>query len=407
MNNLTKLPNVKITSRVFKANPFPFYARLRAEQPVYKTTYVDKRPVYLVARYNDVSALLKDERLVKNRRSVLSAREVARYDMPAPRSLRAIERNMLDLDPPDHTRLRALVHKAFTPRLVEQMHMRVQTLADELIDKMQRKGQVDLVADYALPIPLTIISEIMGIPTRDQYKFHGWTKRVVSLQSPIQGLFAIPSVLSFVRYLKKMFVQRRANPRDDLISALVQAEEAGDRLSEDELLAMVFILVIAGHETTVNLIGNGTLALLENPDQRERLRRDPSLITSAVEELARYYSPVEMSTERYAREDITIAGTTICKGEMVMGIIGSAHRDETQFECPNQLDISRTPNRHLAFGQGIHYCAGAPLARLETQIAIQALIDRAPNLRLAMPTERLRWQPTFVLRGLEALPVAF
>jgi cytochrome P450 PksS len=406
MNNVTQLPTVKIASREFKANPFPFYARLRAEQPVYKTTYVTKRPVWLVARYNDVNALLKDERLVKNQRSVLSAREVARYDMPTPRSLRAIERNMLDLDPPDHTRLRALVHKAFTPRLVENIRGRVQTLADHLIDTMQRKVQVDLIASYALPIPLTIISEILGIPTHDQHRFHQWTNRVVSIQSPAQGLFAIPAILSFARYLRRLFEERRADPRDDLITALVQAEEAGDRLSADELLAMVFILIIAGHETTVNLIGSGTLALLENPDQRERLRQDPSLITSAVEELARYYPPVEMSTERYAREDMTIAGTTIRKGDMVMGIIGSAHRDETQFERPDQLDITRNPNRHLAFGQGIHYCAGAPLARLETQIAIQTLMERSPNLRLTVSAEQLRWRPAFVLRGLEALPVA-
>jgi cytochrome P450 PksS len=406
MTNVSQLPTIKIASREFKANPFPFYAWLRAEQPIYKTTYITKRPVWLVARYNDVASLLKDERLVKNQRSVLSAQEVARFDMPTPRSLRAIERNMLDLDPPDHTRLRALVHKAFTPRLVEQIRGRVQTLADELIDKMQRKDQVDLIAEYALPIPLTIISEILGIPTCDQHKFHQWTNRVVSIQSPTQGLFAIPAIMSFARYLQKLFVQRRDEPRDDLITALVQAEEAGDRLSADELLAMVFILIIAGHETTVNLIGNGTLALLENPDQLERLWDEPSLLTSAVEELARYYAPVELSTERYAREDMTIAGTTIRKGDMVMGIIGSAHRDETQFECPDQLDISRNPNRHLAFGQGIHYCAGAPLARLETQIALQTLLDRAPNLRLAVPAKQLRWRPNFVLRGLQALPVA-
>ena len=211
----------------------------------------------------------------------------------------------------------------------------------------------------------------------------------------------------FIRYLRQFFKMRRRDPRDDLATALIQAEEAGDKLSEDELLAMVFLLLIAGHETTVNLIGNGMLALLEHPDEMNKLRRDPALIKTAVEELLRYTSPVFMSTERYAREDLDLHGVTIPRGGMTLGVIGSANRDETVFENPDELDITREPNKHLSFGQGIHFCLGAPLARLEGEIAINTLLRRMPDLHLSVATESLRWRPSMVLRGLESLPVSF
>jgi cytochrome P450 len=215
------------------------------------------------------------------------------------------------------------------------------------------------------------------------------------------------NAMAFMWYIRKLVKTRRANPRDDLMSALVQAEEAGEQLSEDELLAMIFLLLVAGHETTVNLIGNGMLALLEHPDQMERLRNDPALIKSAVEELLRYASPVETATERYAREDVTIAGVTIPRGALVFAVIASANRDERQFANPDTLDITREPNKHLAFGQGIHYCLGAPLARLEGQIAINTLLRRSRDLRLAVTPEAVRWRRALVLRGLEALPVVW
>ena len=211
----------------------------------------------------------------------------------------------------------------------------------------------------------------------------------------------------FIRYLKQFFKTRRRDPQDDLASALILAEESGDKLSEDELLAMVFLLLIAGHETTVNLIGNGMLALMEHTDQMEMLHRNPTMIKTAVEELLRYTSPVFMSTERYAREDINIEGVTIPRGEMTLGVIGSANRDETIFENADALDITREPNKHLSFGQGIHFCVGAPLARLEAQIAINTLLRRMPNIHLAVARESLRWRPSIMLRGLEGLPVAF
>ena len=399
---------VNIVTPQFKANPFPFLAALRANQPLYRTTLPDKvkTPVWLITRYEDINTLLKDERFPKNRRSALTPEQIRKLPWVPP-MFRPLERNMLDLDTPDHTRLRALVHKAFTPRLVERMRERVQTLADELLEGVARRGEMDLINDYALPLPMTIITEILGVPTRDRHKFHKWSKAVVSLSSPNATVRVIPPVWMFIRYLRRFFKVRRRDPQDDLASALIQAEEAGDKLSEDELLAMVFLLLIAGHETTVNLIGSGTLALLEHPDQMEKLRREPSLIKSAVEELLRYTAPVFMSTERYAREDVTIHGVTIPRGEMTLGVIGSANRDETVFENPNALDITREPNKHLSFGQGIHFCLGAPLARMEAQIAIGTLLRRMPDLRLKVSPDSLRWRPSMILRGLDSLPVLF
>ena len=403
---MTKTMQPNIVSAEFKANPFPFLAHLRISQLVYRTDLPDKTPVWLITRYADVAALLKDERFVKNRRTAMTPEQLRK--MPwVPPMFRPLERNMLDLDAPDHTRLRALVHKAFTPSLIARMRERVQTLADELLDRVMYEGEMDLIEDYALPLPMTIITEILGVPARDHHKFHKWSKAVVALTSPKATLRVIPSVWMFVRYLRQFFKLRRRDQRDDLATALIQAEEAGDKLSEDELLAMVFLLLIAGHETTVNLIGNGMLALMENPDAMNRLRRDPTLIKTAVEELLRYTSPVLMSTERYAREDVNLHGVAIPRGGMTLGVIGSANRDESVFENPDELDITREPNKHLAFGQGIHFCLGAPLARLEGEIAINTLLRRMPDLRLRGTAESLRWRPSMILRGLESLPVSF
>jgi cytochrome P450 PksS len=314
---------------------------------------------------------------------------------------------MLDLDPPDHTRLRALVHKAFTPRLVEQMRARVQALADELLDAVGDRGGMDLIRDYALPLPITIITEVLGVPTRDRDRFHRWSKVLVSVNAFDATWRIIPSVWRLLRYVRKFLRVRRADPRGDLASALIGADEAGDRLSEDELLAMVVLLLIAGHETTVNLIGGGVLELLRHPDQMDRLRHDPAMTKTGVEELVRYASPVFMSTERYAREDVPVRGVTIPRGEMAFGVIGSANRDEAVFDHPDRLDVTRADNRHLGFGQGIHYCLGASLARLEAQVAIDTLLRRLLDLRLSGPIESLKWRKSLVLRGLEALPVGF
>lgn len=401
------IPAVDVTTPQFKADPFPFCARLRAEAPVYCTALPDKMPIWIISRYDDVVALLKDERFGKDKRRAMTPPQVRKQPW-VPSTFRALERNMLDLDPPDHPRLRALVHKAFTPRLVERMRARAESLSEELLDAAVRRGEMDVIADFALPLPMTIITEILGVPTADRGKFHKWSSDIVSADQLNPSWRMLPTVVSifrFVGYLRRFFKVRRADPRDDLVSALIQAEEAGDKLSEDELTAMVFLLLVAGHETTVNLIATGTLELLRHPEEMERLRRDPSLAKSAVEELLRFTAPVFLSTERYAREDVTLHGVAIPRGGLVFGAIGSANRDSSAFENPDALDLARANNRHLSFGQGIHYCLGAPLARLEAEIAFNALLRRAPNLRLAVPQESLRWRRSLLLRGLQSLPV--
>jgi cytochrome P450 PksS len=403
----TALSTVNIASREHKADPYPFYARLRAEAPVHRVTLPDRQTAWLITRYADVAAALKDERFVKDKLNALTPGQVAKQPW-VPGMFKPLTRNMLDLDAPDHSRLRALVHKAFTPRLIETMRERVQALTDDLLDVVKDRGGMDLIRDYALPLPTTIIAEMLGVPAADRHKFHRWSSAIVASNATGWGmLLAIPRVIAFLRFIRKLVAARQAAPQNDLVSALVEAEEAGDRLSADELLAMVFLLLVAGHETTVNLIGNGTLALLENPDQMKKLRDDPELIKPAVEELLRYASPLETATERYAREDIPLEGITIPRGGLVYAALASANRDERQFPSPDTLDLTREPNRHLAFGLGVHFCLGAPLARLEGQIAINTLLRRLSGLRLTVPREALQWRRGLVLRGLRELPVAF
>jgi cytochrome P450 PksS len=396
---------VNIAGPAHKANPFPFYARLRAESPVHRVTLPNRQIEWLVSRYDDVVAVLKDERFVKDKYAALTPGQLAREPwMPA--FFRPLSRNMLDLDPPDHTRLRALVQKAFTPRIVEEMRPRIQNLTDRLLDDARRRRRIDLIRDFAQPIPTTVIAEMLGVPVEDRHKFQRWSRVLVTtVPTGLGTLRMIPPVWSFLRYMRRLLRAKRAEPRDDLFSDLTRVEDAGERLGEDELLAMSLLLLVAGHETTVNLIGNGTLALLEHPDQLQRLRGDPALIRPAVEELLRFTSPVETATERYPREEVTVAGVTIPRGSLVRACLASANRDERYFPHPDTLDITREPNKHLAFGLGAHYCVGATLARLEGQIAIGTLLQRAKELRLAVAPGAVRWRGGLVLRGLDALPV--
>lgn len=397
-----------LASRQFKANPYPFYARLRAEAPVSRARLMLWAGAWLVTRYEDVLAVLKDEQFAKNRFSTLTVAERAKVWPPSiPRAIRPMARNMLFLDPPDHARLRALVLKAFTPQLIEQLRPRIQTLCDELLTAAQPSRCIELVREYALPLPLTIIAELLGIPREDRPKFQGWSRALASASSPWDFMRGVAYGLLFMRYLRKLFRRRRADPQDDLVTALVQAEEAGDRLNEDELVGMVFLLLVAGHETTVQLIASGTLALLQHPDQMEWLHGNPSLIEPAIEELLRYTSPIDIATERFTREAVTIGGVTIPRGEAVLAVLGSANRDERQFPQPDTLDLARQPNKHLAFGYDAHFCLGAALARLEVQIAVNTLLRRLPHLRLTGPVESLRWRKGLFLRGLEELPLAF
>jgi cytochrome P450 len=403
--NETEIASPDLASPRFKADPHPFYARLREEAPVWRTTLPDKRTAWSVTRYEDVAGVLKDDRLAKNPLNAQDPEQRAESQW-VPGFLEPLEQNMLDLDDPDHRRLRALVSKAFTPRLIERLRGRIEAICRELLDAMEPRGRTELVRDYALPLPATVIAELLGIPAKDQRSFHRWSNRIVSISSGRDVWKALPAALAFVRYLRKMSERRRISPEDDLMSALVQAEEAGDRLSQDELLAMSFLLLVAGHETTVNLIASGTLALLEHPDQMEKLEDDPLLIKPAVEELLRYTSPVEIATERYASQDLDILSTKIPRGGLVLAVLGSANRDEQHFEDPDTLDLARDPNRHLAFGRGgVHHCLGAPLARMEGQIAISALLQRFPNLHLDVDPGSLRWRRGIFLRGLQRLPL--
>jgi cytochrome P450 PksS len=404
---MVQIKESALSSRAFKANPYPFYARLRGQEPVCRIQLSDKRLAWLVTRYEDVVAVLRDDRFQSEGRKVMTPEQLSRQPW-VPRAFRPLTRTMLGLDPPDHTRLRALVQRAFTPRLVEAMRPRIEALTHRLLDAAGRRGHMDLIYEYALPLPTLIIAEMLGVPAGDWPRFHRWSRAIMTSSSSIWSTLRIlPHVTAFMNYLRKLIDARRANPRGDLTSALVEAREAADCLSEDELLAMIFLLLVAGHETTVNLIGNGVLALLDHPAQWARLVRDPELIKPAVEEVLRFDGPVQIANERYAREDVTMAGVTISRGELVLPVLASANRDQAQFEQPDELDIARESNRHVAFGQGVHYCLGAPLARLEGQTAINTLLARMPDLRLAVRRDALRRRPGMSLHGLEKLPVAF
>ena len=332
---------------------------LRAEAPVLSHDPAAGGTGWLVTRYDDVAMVLKDERFVKDTANALTPEQAAnRPWFRKLKSFKSLQRNMLNLDPPDHTRLRALVSKAFTPRLIEQMRERSPG-ADRRAARRRSRPRAH-GSDPRLR-PAAADDDHRGDAGRaggGPPQFHRWSNALVGRHFQLGMVKAIPNVSAFMRYIRKIIKHRRADPQDDLVSALVQAEEAGDTLSEDELVAMIILLLVAGHETTVNLIGNGTLALLEHPDQMEKLRNDPALIKPAVEELLRFTSPVEMATERYAREDVTIAGVTIPRGEMVFAVIASANRDERQFPNPDTLDITREPNKHLTFGLGTHFCLG-------------------------------------------------
>lgn len=352
-----------------------------------------------MTRYRDVAQVLTDERFAND----WSA------EMPKlPSLLKPVMDHMLHRDSPDHARLRTLVHNAFAPRVIGQLRERIQIVCDGLLDATVVGGQFELVTGYALPVPLTIISELLGIPEQDRKRFQSWTSSIVAslTNSSLDALSASPRIWLCFQYLRRLFRKRRADPSDDLITALVQAEDAGNTLSEDELLAMVLLLIVAGYETTVSLISGGALALMQFPEQLHRLREDPAVAESAIEELLRHTSPFDISTPRLAREELIIGSATIPRGALVLAVLGAANRDESHFSNPDLLDISRAPNRHLAFGLGAHFCLGAPLARLQSQVALTTLFRRAPNLRLAEMSGSPRWHKGLFLRGLEHMLVA-
>jgi cytochrome P450 PksS len=359
-----------------------------------------------VTRYEDVVTILKDPRFSNEYRAGTQPNPFAAWWMP--RVFRALQTGMLRNDDPNHTRLRSLVHLAFTPKRVEALTAQIEQITQTLLNEVAQKQAVDLIADFALPLPLAVISEMMGIPEQDRSRFRQLFATFGGLVSGklFDIALSIRAAYQIMSFLTQLLRLRRAEPQEDMITALVNAEQEGDRLTEDELLAMILELFLAGHETTINLIGNGALALLEYPDQLRLLHQNPDLIERAVEEFLRYTCPVEIGTMRYPREAMELHGVTLSRGSVVIPLFTSANRDETVFENPGQVDITRDPNRHLAFGGGGHYCLGAPLARLEGQIALRTLTQRFPGLKLAVSHDQVQWNNTFLgLHGLKALPV--
>ncbi|GHO85920.1 cytochrome P450 family protein [Dictyobacter formicarum] len=394
-----------------KRNPQAFYAHLREQAPLtYAAGLLGTRGAWITTSYDDAIAILKDPRFTKDVQKVLQSGNGQITDGASESIAKLVtwRRDMLTVDPPDHTRLRGLVSKVFTPRMIEQLHPRIQQITDELLDAVQERGEMDLIVDFAFPLPITVICEMLGIPSQDRPQFRVWTQALLNFSEGNQrGEATVAAMEAFIHYIKTLVAVKRAQPGNDLISELVQVEESGDTLSENELLSTIFLLIVAGHETTVNLIGNGTLALLQHPEQMRLLQQDASLIPSAVEELLRYTAPVTLASPRWALEDIPLHDQVIHKGEMVLLSLVAANIDPQHFNNPEELEVTRQVNKHLAFGKGIHVCLGAPLARLEGQIAFATLLRRLPGLRLVGDPAQLHWNRTPILRGLTSLPVAF
>ena len=362
---------------------------------------------WVVSRYDDVARVLKDDRFSADPRYAKSPPLFGFGGRFAPKLIKLVGESMICVDDPAHKRLRKLVAKAFTPRSIDDMETHIRAAVATMIDDLAARGTVDLIADFALPLPLDVISEMLGIPPEWRLSFHHQIVRLIEVNDqPVKRAIRwAPAMPKLVRFFESLVERKRREPDDRLITRLLEAEDAGDHLSRDELTAMIFLLLFAGHETSVNLIGNGVLALIDNPDQMTILRARPELMDGAVEELLRFTSPVEYGTMRFAKEPVIIAGTTINTGEMVMALHASANRDETAFSEPDRLDVTRAPGRHLAFGAGLHYCIGAALGRLEARLALSALLDRFDDIQLAGPRDALRWRQSSGLRGLVALPL--
>jgi len=387
------------------ANPYPTYQRLRTTDPVH---WDESIRAWILTRYDDITALLRDQRLSSDRRELFTK-------MVEGTGLEQMYENasnsMINNDAPRHTRLRGLVSKAFTPRAVEALTPFIQKKVDELLDAVQQRGRMEFIEDFAYPLPVTVIAGLMGVPLKDLVQFRKWSDDQAIVASggpavvPREALQqAMASGMEMRTYFQQIIAERRAHPQNDLFTAMIQAEEAGDRLSENELLSNLNLILIAGHETTTNLLGNGLLALLQHPDQFEKLKANPSLVDSAVEEMLRYHGSVQF-IQRVARADVQVCGQTIRKGQHVFLCVAAAAHDPEHFADPERFDITRKDNKHATFGAGPHFCLGAPLARLESRIAFATLARRLPNMRLEGGP--LHFRNNFNLRGLEALPVAF
>lgn len=391
-------------SQAMKNDPYPVFAQMREHNPVFAQPGLDGATmIWFLTRYDDVEQLLRDDqRFVRDQRHAIPLEHT--YQPNQLESL--LENHMLNKDGAEHRRLRNLVGKAFTPARVRALRPRIQMITDELIDAVQARGHMDLIADYAFHIPTIVISELLGVPIEDRLRFKDWSTAFVTPVLDVAAQAQTARLLQeFVSYLGELFAARRQAPHDDLITALVQARDAGDQLSEAELFSTAVLLIVAGHETTVNLIGNAVLALLRRPEAWRQLAQGEASIEVAIEEFLRYDAPVERSLVRWAAQDVVVGGQQIKRGDMVIGVLGSANRDPAHFSQPDQLDLQRGMQRHLAFGHGVHYCLGAPLARLEGELALGTLLRRLPNLRLARPEGELTWRTVPLFRGLVTLPV--
>ncbi|WP_274649329.1 cytochrome P450 [Paenibacillus humicola] len=388
------------------ADPYPFYAYLVQNEPLF---YMEDRYIWVAARHEDVQTILKSPSFVREAANAVPDMQV-QTPLPDWKPFVDLTANwMLFRDPPTHTRLRGLVSHAFTPRTMERLRPRIRSIADDLAAGLTAEsGTPDLIEAFAFPLPVIVIAEMLGVPPEDRELFKGWSNTVAKLldvtdQPPGFMTHAGQVIGDMTAYFRQLAAERRKQPREDMLSDLLAIQQNEDRLTEDELISNCILLLVAGHETTVNLIGNGALALLRHPEQQERLRLQPELIGSAVEEMLRFESPVQM-TGRIAAEDVQIGGRTIRRGQFVNVMLGAANRDPAEFGGDSdRFDIARTPNRHLAFATGAHYCLGAPLARMEGEIALTALFRSLPGMKAA--DEAPSWRPNLVFRGLQQLRV--
>jgi cytochrome P450 len=406
---MTTARKYELYSHEFRQNSHTVFAQMRANDPVIKQAGLDgTTPIWFVTRYAEVQQVLADdEHFVRDPGLVYSA-EAREKIFGKPNELidNMMNNHMLNKDGDDHRRLRSLVSKAFTPKVIQNMRPRIAAIATELLDKVQANGKMELISDFAFPLPITVIAELLGIPLHNQNQFRIWSNAFVRpaiTEEEQQAAFVL--LQEFATYMQNLVADRRLHPGDDLLSGLIHVEEAGDRLSQSELFSMLSLLIVAGHETTVSLIGNAVLALLQSPQVRDEIMNNQALIPAAVEEFLRYDSPVERPLTRIVKEDITLGGWQLKRGDLIIPIIGSANRDETQFPTAAMLDIHRKPNSHIAFGKGAHYCLGAPLARLEGEIALRVLFERFPDLRLDIAAEDLEWRDVPTFRSLVRLPV--
>jgi cytochrome P450 len=407
---MTDKINYDLYSQEFSRHAYEIFERMRKESPIIQQPGMDgETPIWFLSRYQDVEAMLKDDRhFVLDYRLAIDADRLPPIRRNEPDMMEMINHHLLTKEGEDHRRLRALVSLAFSPRRISAMRPRIQEIADELLDRVQGQGKMDLVEAFAFPLPIIVIAELLGIPAADRNQFRAWSDIFVNPAiTPEEQSQYMQMAISFVGYLKTQFDARRRGPRDDLLSALLEAEEGGERLSLPELFSMVVLLIAAGHETTVTLIGNATLAMLTHPEVMQRLKQHPEEMVRAVEEFVRFDSPVDRNVTRIVASDVELGGHRFKRGDLVIGLLGSANRDEAQFNAPDQLAIDRDNRSQVGFGKGVHYCLGAPLARLEGEIALNTLLRRLPDLRLAVSPEKLEYRRVPLFHALKHIPVTF